>query len=260
MNREAEEERRGGGDGDVVGDGVMYVKVMTDEQMEVLRKQISAYATICEQLVEMHKAMTAQQDSLAGMKLGNLYCDPLMTTGCHRITARQRWTPTPMQLQILENIFDHGNGTPSKQKIKDITAELSQHGQISETNVYNWFQNRRARSKRKQTASLPNNSESEVEAEVESPDEKKSKSERILSHDNLHQVIPASSFHTKEQDHSRTQNIFPSNDNVKPSPTFNQIPFYGGSLSNQRMDHLMGKEYPGNFGFFQPGERYDMLQ
>ncbi|KAJ0963847.1 hypothetical protein J5N97_028969 [Dioscorea zingiberensis] len=268
MNREGEEERRGGGEGEGVGDGVMYVKVMTDEQMEVLRKQISAYATICEQLVEMHKAMTAQQDSLAGMKLGNLYCDPLMTTGCHRITARQRWTPTPMQLQILENLFDHGNGTPSKQKIKEITSELAQHGQISETNVYNWFQNRRARSKRKQTASLPN-SESEVEAEVESPDEKKSKSERIHSHENLHQVMPGPSFHgiersseihNKEQEHSRPQNIYPSNDGSRSSGSFSQIPFYGSALSNQRMDHIMGKDYPGNFGFFQPGERYDMIQ
>ncbi len=52
---------RGGGEG-----GLGYVKVMTDEQMEVLRKQISIYATICEQLVEMHRALTAQQDSIAG--------------------------------------------------------------------------------------------------------------------------------------------------------------------------------------------------
>ncbi|KAM3347192.1 hypothetical protein ACQJBY_021263 [Aegilops geniculata] len=136
---------------------------MTDEQMEVLRKQISIYATICEQLVEMHHALTAHQDSIAVMSLGNLYCDPLMVHGGHKITARQRWTPTQMQLQTLESIFDQGNGTPSKQKIKDITAELSQHGQISETNVYNWFQNRRARSKRKQAASsVPNNAESEA--------------------------------------------------------------------------------------------------
>lgn len=63
-NRGTEEERRGAGEG--MAEGVLYVKVMTDEQMEVLRRQISVYATICEQLVEMHKAVTAQQDSLAG--------------------------------------------------------------------------------------------------------------------------------------------------------------------------------------------------
>jgi len=48
--------------------GSLYVKVMTDEQMELLRQQISVYATICEQLVEMHKAVTTQQD-LAGFFL-----------------------------------------------------------------------------------------------------------------------------------------------------------------------------------------------
>ena len=48
------------------GSGGLYVKVMTDEQMELLRRQISVYATICEQLVEMHKAITTQQD-LAGL-------------------------------------------------------------------------------------------------------------------------------------------------------------------------------------------------
>uniref|UniRef100_A0A452XJ87 Homeobox domain-containing protein n=1 Tax=Aegilops tauschii subsp. strangulata TaxID=200361 RepID=A0A452XJ87_AEGTS len=81
-----------------------------------------------------------------------------------------------MQLQILESIFDQGNGIPSKQKIKDITAELSQHGQISETNVYNWFQNRRTRSKRKEAAPLQNNAEPEAEeADEESPTDKKPK-------------------------------------------------------------------------------------
>ncbi|WVZ21390.1 hypothetical protein V8G54_008712 [Vigna mungo] len=152
--------------------GSLYVKVMTDEQMELLRQQISVYATICEQLVEMHKAITTQQD-LAGLRLGNLYCDPLMACSGHKITARQRWTPTPLQLQILERIFDEGNGTPSKQKIKEITIELGQHGQISETNVYNWFQNRRARSKRKQLAPAANVAEPETETEVDSPREKK---------------------------------------------------------------------------------------
>lgn len=105
---------------------------------------------------------------LAGVRLGNIYTDPSTTIG-HKFSGRQRWTPTPVQLQNLERLFEQGTGTPSKQKIKEITCELSQHGQISETNVYNWFQNRRARSKRKQQISATNNGESEVETEVESP-------------------------------------------------------------------------------------------
>ena len=48
------------------GVGGMYVKVMTDEQMELLRQQIAVYASICEQLVQMHKSFAAQQD-LAGL-------------------------------------------------------------------------------------------------------------------------------------------------------------------------------------------------
>ncbi|CAA6655857.1 unnamed protein product [Spirodela intermedia] len=118
-----------GGGGTV--EGLLCMKVMTDEQMEVLRKQISVYATICEQLVEMHRAITARQDSIAEMRLGSVYCDPLGASGGHKITSRQRWTPTPTQLQILEGIFDKGIGTPSKQKIKEITSALASHGQIS---------------------------------------------------------------------------------------------------------------------------------
>jgi len=102
-----------------------------------------------------------------------------MACSGHKITARQRWTPTPLQLQILERIFEEGNGTPSKQKIKEITIELGKHGQISETNVYNWFQNRRARSKRKQLAPAPNVVEPEAEPEVESPREKKIRAESV---------------------------------------------------------------------------------
>lgn len=122
---------------------------------------------------------------VAGGRLGSPYFDPLMASTGHKITARQRWTPTPLQLQILERIFDEGNGTPSKQKIKQITSELSQHGKISETNVYHWFQNRRARSKRKQVvASSSANAESEVETEVDSMIEHKAKPENFSSQQN----------------------------------------------------------------------------
>ncbi|XVE87547.1 hypothetical protein DITRI_Ditri18aG0126300 [Diplodiscus trichospermus] len=219
--------------------GVMYVKVMTDEQLETLRKQIAVYASICEDLVEMHKNLTAHQD-LAGGRLGNLYCDPLMTSAGHKITARQRWTPTPVQLQILERIFDQGTGTPSKQKIKEITSELSQHGQISETNVYNWFQNRRARSKRKQLVSSSNNAESEVETEVESPNEKKTKPENILS----------------QQNHApRAEDMCFQNPEI-PS----QLHFLG-VLSNPNTyngdDHLSGKMgMPGSYNIYDQAEDY----
>ena len=63
--------------------GVLYMKVMTDAQMEILRKQISVYATICEQLVEMHKSLTSHQD-LAGLPLSflclSLYILSMMPT------------------------------------------------------------------------------------------------------------------------------------------------------------------------------------
>lgn len=46
--------------------GVTFVKIMTDEQLETLRKQIMVYATISEQLVEMHKNLTSQYN-LSGL-------------------------------------------------------------------------------------------------------------------------------------------------------------------------------------------------
>lgn len=49
-------------EGNFQNGGGLGVKVMTDEQMEMLRKQIAVYATICEQLVEMHKDLSAQQE------------------------------------------------------------------------------------------------------------------------------------------------------------------------------------------------------
>ncbi|XP_010680605.2 WUSCHEL-related homeobox 8 [Beta vulgaris subsp. vulgaris] len=247
--------------------GVLYVKVMTDEQLEILRTQIAVYATICEQLVEMHKAVTAQQD-LAGVRLGNFYCDPLITAVGHKITARQRWTPTPVQLQILERIFDQGTGTPSKQKIKDITAELSQHGQISETNVYNWFQNRRARSKRKQLNNNAQNGESEVETDVESPQDKKTKPETFQSQPNsmmrvedpcLQNQEISSSMHTIDSQCGKRDPVFASDGSSKSTQSLSQLAFYESILQNPRIDDLIGKmEVPGSYNAYQPDEDYSM--
>lgn len=181
-----------------------------------------------------------------------------MVHGGHKITARQRWTPTQMQLQILESIFDQGNGTPSKQKIKDITAELSQHGQISETNVYNWFQNRRARSKRKQAASsLPNNAESEAEGDEESPTDKKPRSDgsqqqsmamRAHNPDRISEMHRH--FDAAEREQVRGPMYGSSNDSgARSSGGLGQMSFYENVISNPRIDQ---------FFQYRTGESFDM--
>lgn len=147
-----------------------------------------------------------------------------------------------MQLQILERIFDQGNGTPSKQKIKEITSDLSQHGQISETNVYNWFQNRRARSKRKQQVATTNNTESEVETEVESSNEKKTRPEDLQSphmptsraEDVGYQNPEVSSgMHSLDPLTSKPEPVFPSEGTSKPAGSYGEMSFYG--MSNPSM-------------------------
>lgn len=257
-------------DGVLLPHPVLYSRthgqVMTDEQMEILRRQISVYATICQQLVEMHKAIVAQQSALPGFRLGHpIPYDSMMTITGHKMTARQRWTPTQMQLQILENIFDQGNGTPSKQKIKEITAELTQHGQISETNVYNWFQNRRARTKRKQQLGLSNNGESEVETDLESPKEKKAK----MDHNPIRETPVARqtdmSFPCSDQHHFESQQhasavAFRSHIDSKSVMSFSRFPSFEDGLTAARNGQLIGVDEPvDNFNLVNDGEGYPML-
>ncbi|XP_042400654.1 WUSCHEL-related homeobox 8-like [Zingiber officinale] len=212
-------------------------KVMTDDQIDTLRRQIAAYSTICEQLAEMHRETTLRQESFTGMGMTSLYSDSAMACGSSKISARQRWTPTPMQLQILESIFYQGSGTPNKQGIKDITAKLAEHGQISETNVYNWFQNRRARSKRKQANPTQNNAESE---EAESLNAKRARTEKLVpqssnlspvSDDHLFQDV-SSELRFVDQDHGGSRAVYSFIDASKVANGSGGMAVFGNSWSN----------------------------
>ncbi|CAF2162714.1 unnamed protein product [Brassica rapa] len=121
-------------------------RVMTEEQMEILRKQIAMYAVICGQLVS-HESLSSKLPVSSGMNpTGGGYFDSIVASpSTYKISHRHRWTPTSMQLQIFESIYEEGSGTPKPQRIKEIMMELSQHGQVMDKNVYNWFQNRRPR-------------------------------------------------------------------------------------------------------------------
>ncbi|KAI9119554.1 hypothetical protein K1719_009430 [Acacia pycnantha] len=127
-------------------------KVMSDEQIETLRMQIVLYNYICDMLADLHNCCFTLQPSLLDLPLPEVKLEntqqkePLTLNG----GQRRRWTPTREQIKILESLFREGDGShPNKQKIMEITTVLSKHGQVSDANVYNWFQNRRARLKKK---------------------------------------------------------------------------------------------------------------
>ncbi|CAI0381668.1 unnamed protein product [Linum tenue] len=183
----------------LIGSG-LGVQVMTDEQMEMLRKQISVYATICERLVAMHTSFSLNRPEFSGMLP---YGDPLSSCGSSRIPSRQRWAPKQAQLQILERIFAQCNANPGKEKIKEITAELSKYGQVKEASVYNWFQNRRARCKRKHSSApgAPKAVNFDVEAELDAAakeKENKQPAEDENENENEQLIVDQLYFHSPE--------------------------------------------------------------
>nr|GEV50322.1 hypothetical protein [Tanacetum cinerariifolium] len=112
----------------------MFVKAMTDEQMEVLRKQIAIYATICEQLVDFHKLLTSHHD-LTGVRLGNLYSDPLVTSGSHKFSKRQRRVRSKRMQQV---------STPNNGEFEvetEVESLKPQHNSASTVDYNMCFQN-----------------------------------------------------------------------------------------------------------------------
>ncbi|KAJ3682795.1 hypothetical protein LUZ60_013022 [Juncus effusus] len=60
-----------------------------------------------------------------------------------------RWSPTPEQLMLLEEMYRNGVRTPNATQIQQITAQLSRYGRIQGKNVFYWFQNHKARERQK---------------------------------------------------------------------------------------------------------------
>ncbi|EPS60227.1 hypothetical protein M569_14576, partial [Genlisea aurea] len=65
-----------------------------------------------------------------------------------------RWSPTPEQLQSLEEMYRHGVRTPSAEQIQQIVAKLRRFGRIEGKNVFYWFQNHKAREKQRKRRRL----------------------------------------------------------------------------------------------------------
>ncbi|XP_020208219.1 WUSCHEL-related homeobox 6 isoform X2 [Cajanus cajan] len=71
-------------------------------------------------------------------------------TGSH-VQSQQstRWSPTPVQLLVLEELYRQGTKTPSAEQIQQIASQLRQFGKIEGKNVFYWFQNHKARERQK---------------------------------------------------------------------------------------------------------------
>ena len=155
---------------------------MTERQLYAFRQQIAAYAHICQQLLQITTVSATQQTqrqrdmrmevpgtsnafgapgavSGAGTGGGSSYNpNAARPAGEHRLPGQRgedksargpRWSGTPKQYEILEDLFLKGEQPPVRDRLTEITELLKQYGPIQEANVYNWFQNRRSREKKK---------------------------------------------------------------------------------------------------------------
>ncbi len=153
---------------------------MTERQLYAFRQQIAAYAHICQQLLQITTVNATQQtDRQRVVRRDVPGTEEMRTTptpmtagtgwsgnagtnairiegGGHRGGRGEdksqrgpRWSGTPKHYEILENLFLAGEQPPVRERLREVTEMLSQHGYIQESNVYNWFQNRRSREKKK---------------------------------------------------------------------------------------------------------------
>ncbi|KAF7808736.1 WUSCHEL-related homeobox 1 [Senna tora] len=64
-------------------------------------------------------------------------------------SSSSRWSPTPAQLLVLEELYRQGTKTPTAEQIQQIASQLRRFGKIEGKNVFYWFQNHKARERQK---------------------------------------------------------------------------------------------------------------
>lgn len=151
---------------------------LTRTQLDTLKHQIAAFSHICNQnlLLTQQRAEQAKPGAAAQHARAAQYGQSNVTLAAiassigvavtqstssqpaypapiyskdNKTPSAPRWNPTPAQLARLEELFATGMGTPNGDLRTQITEELAKLGQINEANVYNWFQNKKARMKKR---------------------------------------------------------------------------------------------------------------
>nr|GMD64479.1 WUSCHEL-related homeobox 3-like [Ipomoea batatas] len=66
------------------------------------------------------------------------------------VTCRpRRWSPTPEQLMVLQELYRRGLRNPNAFQVRTITSHLALYGKIETKNVFYWFQNHKARDRQR---------------------------------------------------------------------------------------------------------------
>ena len=163
---------------------------MTEQQKYALRQQIASYAHICQQLLQLtHEA--AQRDLQLSARgeydthhASSSYKEKqpkkekphkerktpasiFSNTGVYSVPGKVRWQPTTAQFERLEQMLAIDTTTPQREHLKQVTEELSMLGPIAECNVYNWFQNKKARLKKREQDAAKERMEAEMKAKAE---------------------------------------------------------------------------------------------
>ena len=166
---------------------------MTEQQKYALRQQIASYAHICQQLLQLthEAALRDLQMSARGEydrhathassayprekqpkkekphKERKTPASIFSNTGVYSVPGKVRWQRTTAQLERLEQLFAIDTTTPRGEKLKQVTEELSALGPIQECNVYNWFQNKKARLKKREQDAARERMEEEMKAKAD---------------------------------------------------------------------------------------------